>query len=220
MANSHQTAIAQTLLQQYGQTFAEELDIDIDKNSPAPLFQLLCGAILFSARINSTIAVNSMDALRKRGWTTADKMAASTWDDRVDALTEGGYTRYRERTATMFGDTVEALMDDYDGDLRQLRDRAERDPAEERSRLKEFKGIGDVGVDIFFREAQTVWDELYPFVDQKAQDAAQKLDLPTNADSLAKLSDRSAFPKLVAALVRVNLEDAYEQVTNVAQASS
>ena len=72
MANSHQQAIAQTLLQQYGQTFADELNIDIAKNAPAPLFQLLCGTILFSARINSTIAINSMNALRDRGWTTAD----------------------------------------------------------------------------------------------------------------------------------------------------
>lgn len=43
--------IAQTLIQQYGQTFAAELYVEIEKNSTAPLFQLLCGAILFSARI-------------------------------------------------------------------------------------------------------------------------------------------------------------------------
>jgi endonuclease III len=219
MANFHPQAIAQTLLQQYGQTFADELDIDIAQNAPAPLFQLLCGTILFSARINSTIAINSMNALRDRGWSTADKMADSTWDERVEALTEGGYTRYRERTATMFGDTVEKLMDEYDGDLRQLRDRAEQSPDEERSLLKEFKGIGDVGVDIFFREAQTVWDELYPFIDEKAQDAAQKLDLPTDAEALIALSDRADFPKLMAALVRVDLDDAYDQVTEAAKAS-
>ena len=86
--------------------------------------------------------------------------------------------------------------------------------------LKEFKGIGDVGVDIFFREAQTAWDELYPFLDDKAQDAAKKLDLPTDAEALVKLSDRSEFPKLVAALVRVDLDDAYDQVANTAKASS
>jgi endonuclease III len=219
MANSHQQAIAQTLLQQYGQTFADELDIDIAQNAPAPLFQLLCGTILFSARINSTIAINSMNALRDRGWTTADKMADSTWDERVEALTEGGYTRYRERTATMFGDTVEKLMDEYDGDLRQLRDRAEQSPDEERSLLKEFKGIGDVGVDIFFREVQSVWDELYPFIDKKAQSAAKKLDLPTDAEALIALSDRADFPKLMAALVRVDLDDAYDPVTEAAKAS-
>ena len=210
MAPANQT-IVRTLLQEYGQTFAEELHINVAQNTPAPLFQLLCATILFSARINSTIAKNSMNALRDRGWTTADKMLNSTWDERLEALTEGGYTRYRERTATMLGDTVEHLMSAYDGDLRKLRDQA-TDRADLRSHFKEFKGIGDVGVDIFFREVQVAWEELYPFVDEKSQEAAHKLDLPTTADALAKLCDRDEFAKLVAALVRVDLDDAYDRI--------
>ncbi|MGF1496551.1 MAG: hypothetical protein ACFB8W_06955 [Elainellaceae cyanobacterium] len=217
MADASQQAIAQTLIRQYGQTFAEELEIDVAKNSPAPLFQLLCATMLFSARINQTIATQSMQALRDRGWKSADRMAASTWEERVEALTEGGYTRYRERTATMLGDTVERLMQEYDGDLRQLRSRADQQPEEERSLIKEFKGIGDVGVDIFFREVQLAWEELYPFADQKSRSAAQKLDLPDEPEALAELVDRSDFVRLIAALVRVNLDDAYGEILQAAR---
>jgi hypothetical protein len=41
---------------------------------------------------------------------------------------------------------------------------------------EEFKGIGDAGADIFCREVQIVWDELYPFADRKALATASKLD--------------------------------------------
>jgi len=62
----------------------------------------------------------------------------------------------------MLGDLCSHLLDEYSGDLQRLRDAADRDPAAERKMLKAFKGLGDVGVDIFLREAQAVWDELIP----------------------------------------------------------
>lgn len=68
----------------------------------------------------------------------------------------------------MLGATAAMLQDKYQGDLRKLRDAAER----ERDLLKECKGLSEVGVDIFMREAQIVWPELYPFADRKALQAA------------------------------------------------
>ena len=93
-----------------------------------------------------------------------------------------------------------------------LRDAADYDPAEERRRLTEFKGIGEVGADIFFREVQGVWDELYPFADRKALKAAKELGLPGSAEGLARLVSRKKFPLLVAALVRTDLARDYEDV--------
>jgi hypothetical protein len=40
------------------------------------------------------------------------------------------------------------------GDLRRLRAEAGQDPRQERRLLKAVKGLGEVGVDILFREAQ------------------------------------------------------------------
>jgi endonuclease III len=210
MASAQETARA--LLDRHGRTFADELGIDVARNTPAPLFRLLCAATLMSARISSQIAVEAARGLAKRGWRSPQKLAGSTWEQRVTALNEAGYARYQERTATMLGELTEHLLDRYRGDLRRLRDEADREPQAERKLLKEFKGIGDVGVDIFFREAQVAWAELAPFADKRALDAARRLKLPTDAKKLAGLVGHKDFPRLVAALVRVELDDGYDAV--------
>ena len=92
-------------------------------------------------------------------------------------LNRHGYARYDERTAAMLGDACELLLERYRGDLRRLRDEAGRDPRRERRLLKQVKGLGDVGVDIFFREAQVAWEELFPFVDRRAAQTARRLGL-------------------------------------------
>jgi hypothetical protein len=66
--------------------------------------------------------------------------------------------------------------------------------------------MGDVGVDIFFREAQLVWEELYPFADRRTRQAAARLGLSSEPESLARLVPRREFPRLLAALVRTSLE--------------
>lgn len=217
MASKQQTVAA--LLDRHGQTFAEELGIDVQKGTPAELFRLLCASTLMSARISLSIAAKAARNLDKRGWRTPQKLAASTWEQRVEALNEAGYTRYQERTATMLGDLTEHLLERWDGDLRKLREAAERDPQRERKQLKEFKGIGDVGVDIFFREAQAGWDELRPFADRRALEAAERLKLGKDPEALARLAEGDDFPRLVSALVRVELADGYEAVREAARAA-
>ena len=82
----------------------------------------------------------------------------------------------------MLGDTALMLLDKYRGDLRQLRAAAGRDPRRERLLLKECKGIGEVGADIFCREAQITWDELFPFADRRALEAAGSSSMTTPTD--------------------------------------
>lgn len=204
--------VVRALLERHGRTFAEELRIDVAKGTPTELYRLLCASALLSARIGSQISVAAARTLARRGWRSPRKMAESTWEQRVKALNEAGYTRYQERTATMLGDLTDHLLDRWGGDLRKLREEADRDPRRERRLLKEFKGIGDVGVDIFFREAQVGWDELFPFADRRALDAAGRLKLGKDAKDLVKLAGETEFPRLVAALVRVELDDDYAEV--------
>src|SRR5919198_6583940 len=111
----------------------------------------MVASILFSARIGAGQAVKAAHALTDEGWTTAEKLAATSWRERVRVLNQHGYARYDERTASMLGDACELLLDRYGGDLRRLRAAAERDPDHERRLLTEVKGMGEVGVDIFFR---------------------------------------------------------------------
>jgi hypothetical protein len=156
-------------------------------------------------------------ALADQGWTTAPKMAGATWEQRTRTLNEAGYARYDESTSRMLGDTAGMLVERYGGDLRRLREAARRDVGRERSLLKQCKGLGDVGVSIFFREVQLAWDELYPFADERALDAAGRLGLGSDAQALAKQVPKQEFPRLVAALVRVGLAKDIDGVLQAAQ---
>ncbi len=211
-----QREIVTALLGLHGRTYAEELGIDLAGDGPSALFRMLCAAVLFAARINAAIAVAAARALADQGWTTARDMADATWAERTRTLNRAGYARYDERTSTMLGDTAELLVERYDGDLHRLRERAGRRPDEERRLLKQCKGIGDVGVDIFFREAQAAWDELRPFVDRKAVAGARRLGLGQDARTLAGLVDEADVPRLTAALVRVELGRDHERVLRAA----
>lgn len=217
MTTPSKDATVRALLDLYGETFSAELDIRVTENTPPALFQLLCASLLFSARISTEIALQAARALFDRGWTSPEMMASSTWEDRTRTLNQARYARYDESTSRMLGDTVELLLRRYGGDLRKLREQAEQDPAQERERLKEFKGIGDVGADIFFHEVQVAWDELFPFADQRSLTGARKLGLPDDPQALLELAGREDYPRLVAALVRAQLHNGLDAVREHAQ---
>lgn len=210
--------IVTALLDNYGETYAQELSVKLEKGTPAPLFQWLCACVLFSARISNDIAKDALRALKKSGWTTADKMAKSNWKDRVKTLNDAGYARFDERTATMLGDVANAMQEHYNGDLRKLRKAADRDPKQQRKLLKKFKGLGDTGVDIFMREVQAIWQEIAPFADKKALKAAGKLELADDAEQLAELvSDNNELAKLCTALVRLDFSGDYDELREKAR---
>ncbi len=213
MTRREHAARIDALSSRYGTTFAEEIGIDVAKNQPAPLFQLLFASLLFSARISAQNAARATRALIDAGLTTPHKMAQATWQERVDVITWHGYKRYDESTSTRLGELAGDCLERYRGDLRHLRDAAGRDVSAERQRLMEFKGIGPLGADIFLREIQIAWDEVYPYADDRILTAAKRLGLPADTQKLAELVPREAFPRLVAALIRVQLNKAYDEFT-------
>jgi hypothetical protein len=157
-------------------TFSASLGIDLRTRDG--LFCLLIASLLFSARIAQHIAEKSIAIVISRTDRSAEKLRQSTWDERCEWLTEGGYTRYREKTSTALGDLVD-LLDERYGEMgvEGLREEAGRNIDEERRLLKEFKGIGDTGADIFLREVQAVWDEVFPFADRRAIGKTSSLPL-------------------------------------------
>ena len=70
-----------------------------------------------------------------------------------------------------------------------------------------------MGVDIFFREAQRSWSELYPFADRRALQAAERLGLSPGTRGLTRLARGDDFVRLIGGLVRVDLDDAYEEIS-------
>ncbi|TDB83086.1 endonuclease [Actinomadura sp. KC216] len=194
--------VVKKLLNESGETFAEEAGITL-KDQPAALFKLLVLANLLSARISSDIALAAARELFEAGGGTPRGMSKLTWQERVDALGRGHYVRYDESTASRLGDTAEIVQEKYKGDLRRLAIEAGRDPHKAAELLQEFPGIGPTGVDIFCREAQSIWPWLRPYVDGQVRKGAERLGLPTDAGELASKVPDKDLARLSAALVRV-----------------
>jgi hypothetical protein len=209
-------AIIRALLERHRGTFSEEIGIRIEKETPAVLFQWLCASILFSTEVSADIAAKAARSLLDHGLTLPAKMAAAPWETRTRILNQAGYARYDERTSAMLGETAQFLLDKHQGDLRKLRRKAGRRVSEERRLLKEFKGMGDTGVDIFFREVQSVWPEVMPFADSKALSCAGKLGLPEEAKALRRLVAERYFVPLLSALVRCDLQKDHKAILRAA----
>jgi len=58
--------------------------------------------------------------------------------------------------------------------LRKLREAADYRVEEEKRLLMEFKGSGPMSADIFLREVQLAWDEVYSYADQRVLHAAER----------------------------------------------
>ncbi|MES1929003.1 hypothetical protein SADO_07102 [Salinisphaera dokdonensis CL-ES53] len=209
---THQHIIVAALLETHGRTFAAELGARVARNTPSPLFRLLCLAMLTGAPVQADIAMRGARALADAGWTTPHKLANSRWSQRVAALNEAGYARVDERTATQLEVLNERLLDEYGGDLRRLRAAANGEASLALEQLRGFKGIGEVGASIFLREVQAAWPEFYPFIDKATAKAAGRLGLPTGAGDLARLVDAQIFPRLVAAIVRTQLAGDFDRI--------
>lgn len=212
MSGPSKRRIVDALVERHGRTYANEAGIRL-RNTPAPLFRLLVLSLLLSARIDASIAVAAARALADAGWTTPEKLADSSWFDRAATLNRAGYARYDERTSRMLGDTVELLVERYDGDLRRLRDDVSRDRDGELRELQRFSGIGPVGSTIFAREVQVVWDEWFPFADERALRSAARLGLGSDVTALRRHADDPVhFTTVVAALVRCDLAGDHDQI--------
>lgn len=197
-----QRDIARTLVREHGRTFAEDAGITL-RDKPSPVWRLLVLSLLLSARIDSGIAVASARELSAAGWRTPQRMRGSTWQQRVDALGRGGYRRYDERTSTQLGDAAEHVLDRWGGDVRKLHEEGGSDAARLAELLQEVKGIGPAGASIFLREAQAVWTDVAPYVDDLTLEGARVADLPDDPSRLAGLVPSADLPRLVAACVRV-----------------
>ena len=70
-------------------------------------------------------------------------------------------------------------------------------------------------IDIFFREVQCAWPELYPFADSRILVTARQLGLPGDVRRLARLASGDDFVRAVDALVRVRLDRTADEIRDV-----
>jgi endonuclease III len=197
--------LVRSLLEHAGTTYAEEAGVRL-KDQPMPLFQLLTLCMLASKPIDAAIAMQAARELFRAGLRTPQSVLRGDRADMIRAFGRAHYVRYDESSATRLADIAAAVRDEYGGDLRKLADRSDHDVQAAARLLKQFKGIGDTGSDIFLREIQDVWSWARPYFDKRAVTAARDLGLPADPDELSALAPRNNA-KLAAALVRVSLDE-------------
>ncbi len=204
-----QKRLVQRLLKEAGTTYAEEAGIRIN-DKPMPLFQLLVLCMLASKPIDATTAMRAASELFSAGLRTPKAVLASDRPSMITAFDRAHYVRYDESSAARLTDIAARVQHDYAGDLRDIAARSKHSIEAATRMLKQFKGIGDTGADIYLRDVQDVWTWVRPYFDDRATAAAEALGLPTDPDKLSALAPR-ANARLAAALVRSALDDDVRQ---------
>ncbi|MEB4209960.1 endonuclease [Mycobacterium sp. 94-17] len=193
------------LLDVAGTTYAAQARITM-RDTPMPLFQLLVLCMLASKPIDADIAMAAARELFKAGLRTPKAVREADRRTMIDAFGRAHYVRYDESSATRLAEMAERVRDEYSDDLRRLADRSRHNPTAAKRMLKEFKGIGDTGADIYLREVQDVWMWVRPYFDGRATATAKRLGLPAQPAKLGSLAP-PANARLAAALIRVSLDD-------------
>ncbi|KAL4776719.1 hypothetical protein BDW60DRAFT_49094 [Aspergillus nidulans var. acristatus] len=176
--------------------------------SPDTIFAMLMDAMLKSKPMSHELTDRTLKKLVEVGYHDIQKLGNASWEERAMVLKDGGYNRYREQGSTNLGRLVEFVNEKYEGDLNNLIKKAGYDPTTTRQLIKEVHGLGDLGVELFFNNVQSVWPTIAPFVDSRslktAEDAGLGTDLNAIYESLGNDSVRMC--KLANALSAARLD--------------
>ncbi|KAJ6005767.1 TruB pseudouridylate synthase (N terminal domain) family protein [Penicillium sp. IBT 35674x] len=170
----------QSVISEFGQlplagtTIANQSHLDA---SPDTLLAMVLDVIVKSRPISHNLTQKTINHLLDEGYHHIDVLATTTWEERTKVLEEGGYNRYREQCATYLGSLSDIVVNKYDGDLNNLLQAAHGDREEVRTLMKEFKGIGDLGVELFFNNVQSVWPSIAPFIDSRSLQTAEEIGI-------------------------------------------
>jgi endonuclease III len=173
------------------QSYSDELGLDLTK--PEDRFKWFLASVLFAKRISAETAKETYLCFEQEELTSPDAILQAGWDRLVEVLDSGGYTRYDFSTATNLLGIAKTLKEKY-GSLERLHAESSS-PSDLENRLREFKGVGPVGVNIFLRELRGVWEKAKPSPSPMAVVTAQKIGL--NPEDVERYESQ---------LVRLNLE--------------
>ncbi|KAA8652470.1 hypothetical protein EYZ11_009273 [Aspergillus tanneri] len=154
---------------------------------------MVIDAMLKSRPISRDLSQRAVNKVIEVGYQDIRKLGESSWEERTGVLQDGGYNRYREQGATNLGELAHLVNERYDGDLNNLWEEAHHDRARTRELIKEIKGLGDLGVDLFFNNVQSVWSDIAPFVDTRSLQTAEQVGIGTDLDAIFADLDRDSM---------------------------
>eukprot|EP00891_Asterochloris_glomerata_P004443 jgi/Astpho2/4443/Aster-x1242 len=162
---------------------------------------------MFGSRLSEQITLRAARGLLKNGLTDPQTIKDTPLKDEIIAMNSEGNVQRGPSMSHYLTSTSKVILDKYEGNLDNLRKAADHKPEKELELIREFKGFGPMAVNIFAREAQAAWEELFPFADERTLGMAKDHGLPGSAEELASLvdNDRHKFVRLLAAIVKAQL---------------
>ena len=160
-----------------------------------PFEELVC-ALILSRPIGHMLGLRSIRTIFNPPYefTTSKKIHEAGFEGVRKAL-DAARTQHRQKTAEELVGMASMVvkdpeMDEDDLGMSGLRDACEKSVETEREMLgTSTKGLGKTGLDIFGRRVQGVWEEWYPFIDERTAKAVERLGLPGDADNLREMME-------------------------------
>jgi hypothetical protein len=203
-------------------------------SSLTPFQNLVC-ALILSKPLSHRLGTRTINTLLNPpfGLRTVDDLDEAGFEGRRKVMWEAR-TQHKEKTATQLGDLVEGVraicgdddLENLEGLRKQLKGldvRAAQDKVKD-VLTDGIKGVGPTGVGIFLRRVQGQWEEVFPYVDDRALAAAREFGLVDgngklgSARDLAKLlnDDQAEFVKLLDVLIGIQLEKKMDEALKAA----
>lgn len=164
-----------------------------------PFEELLC-AVILSRPISHRLGLRTIRTVLNDpyNFTSAREVQDAGDEKRLKAVYDAR-TQHKDKTATQMGDIAKAVLENFtsgndkDGtQLQKLRDDCGDDIGKAADMLKSHvKGLGQTGLEIFFRRVQWIWTESFPNIDGRTADSLRMLGLPQDGETLRKLVDEN-----------------------------
>ncbi|KAJ5697776.1 hypothetical protein N7488_011460 [Penicillium malachiteum] len=177
--------------------------------APDTVLAMVLDVMVKSRPISHDLSRRALAHMIEEGYHHIDILSSTTWEERTNVLREGGYNRYREQCATNLGTLANMVSKGYDGDLNNLLHAAHGDREEVRKLMKEFKGVGDLGVELFFNNVQSIWPSIAPFLDSRSLNTADDIGIGRDLDAIYGALGREpeGMTRLANGLSKVRLEN-------------
>jgi hypothetical protein len=154
-----------------------------------PFEELLC-AVILSRPISHRLGLRTIRTVLNAPYSFRNAVTIKTaGPKRVLRALEVARTQHKDKTAEEIALLADAVSNnDWHNDLSRLRSQCKNAVESEREVLRRsIKGLGKIGLDIFYRRVQWQWDETFPFIDARTQAVLKKLGLPRRAEGIEKM---------------------------------
>lgn len=165
----------------------------------SPFEELLC-AVILSRPISHRLGLRSIRTVLNEPYKfTTPKAIQAAGQEKCHQALFDARTQHKAKTAEQISQIADVVLakftakNDAEGTrMQKLLDDSDDDVDKALDTLKaSIKGLGGTGLNIFLRRVQWLWENGYPYIDDKTSLSLRKLGLPEEAGDLRKAMEGS-----------------------------